>query len=103
MSTTRRISSRVVITAASLVLGLVLLFVAIANLVSADRRVVLVDTRPIQSVTPPFTYEPDQRRFMRLVFMPICPGDLEPPVAVGRDCTPTTDGGSPSSFCSRAW
>ncbi len=66
--------------------------VAIAELGSPRRRVVLVDTRPIQSVTPPFGYEPDQRRFMGLVIMPICPENLEPSVTVGRACTPTTDG-----------
>lgn len=87
----RRIFRRV-ITVGGAGLGLVLALLAISDLASGDRRIVLVDTRSIESVAPPFNYENDQRRFMRVVVMPICPGDLEPSVAIGRTCTATTDG-----------
>ncbi|HEX9734789.1 MAG TPA: HAMP domain-containing sensor histidine kinase [Thermoanaerobaculia bacterium] len=69
-----------------------LFFAGLADFTSPDRRVVLVDTRPIQSVTPPFDYDNDLRRFMRLVLIPICPGVELAPVAVGRACNPTAGG-----------
>ncbi len=87
----QRISRRLTVVGGA-VLGLVLALVAITNLASADRRVILVDTRPILSVIPPFTYENDQRRFMKLVVMPICPGNLEPLVSMGRACRETRSG-----------
>lgn len=86
-----RLPSRV-LTVGGTVLGSVLVLVGVADWTSPERRIVLVDTRPIQSVTAPFPYLTDRRRFMRLVVMPMCPGNQEASGAVASSCTMTADG-----------
>ncbi len=81
-----------VLTIGGIALGIVSAIVAFADLVPGGQRVVLVDTRPIQSVDPPFRYDNDQRRFVRLVVAPICPGGPDPLVAVGHSCTAGAEG-----------
>lgn len=46
-----------------------------------DRPLVVIETRTLDRTSPPWTYVNDQRRFLRLVVQPLCPGSPGSPVS----------------------